>query len=160
MQFESWVGNKGGKICLGDVYIMDHEVIPCCSKICDWSLNLSRDHFGLHEEKKKNVRVTMDLDPKRHVFRPTLSTVMVRWVLRWERQKRSSCCNCEGTMAGKCVCVFFPPNISRVMREEEGDNVKHGENSQKCPFWINIEKTITSTFGCMVTSLGARLVCT
>ena len=33
------------------VYIMDHEGVPCSSNICDWLLNLSQDHFGLHQEK-------------------------------------------------------------------------------------------------------------
>ena len=31
---------------------MDHEVVPCSSKICDWSLNLSWDHSGLHQGEK------------------------------------------------------------------------------------------------------------
>ena len=31
---------------------MDHEVIPRRCKICDWLLNLSGDHFSLHQEKK------------------------------------------------------------------------------------------------------------
>ena len=37
---------------LGVVYIMEHEIIPCSSKICDWPLNSSRDHFSLHQEKE------------------------------------------------------------------------------------------------------------
>jgi hypothetical protein len=36
---------------LGDVYIMDHEVVPCSPKLCDWPLNSSWDHFGLHQGK-------------------------------------------------------------------------------------------------------------
>jgi hypothetical protein len=35
---------------------MDHKVIPRLCKICDWLLNLSRDHFGLHQGKKKCQR--------------------------------------------------------------------------------------------------------
>ena len=51
------------------------------------SLNSSRDHFGLHQEKK-NVRVTMEVEVlRRPIFEPTLSTIMVRWILWWERQK-------------------------------------------------------------------------
>ena len=34
---------------LGVVYIMDHEVVPCSPKICDWSLDSSEDHFGLDQ---------------------------------------------------------------------------------------------------------------
>ena len=37
----------------------------------------------------RNVRVTMEFEiPERHVLRPTLSTDMIQWILRWERQKR------------------------------------------------------------------------
>ena len=38
------------------VYTMDHEVIPRPCKIWDWLLNVSWDHFGLHQGEK-NVRV-------------------------------------------------------------------------------------------------------
>ena len=68
---------------LGGVYTMDREVVlrPC--KICDWLLNSSRDHFGLHQGE--NVIVTMEFEvPKRHILRPTLFTQMVQWVLWWE----------------------------------------------------------------------------
>ena len=43
----------------GVVYILDREVVPYSSKICDWSLNSSWDHFGLHQGKNM-VRVTME----------------------------------------------------------------------------------------------------
>ena len=63
---------------------MDHEVVPRPCKICDWLLNSSRDHVGLH--LGKHVRVTMEFEvPKRHVLRPTLSTDMIQRVLRWGR---------------------------------------------------------------------------
>jgi hypothetical protein len=76
-------------VCLGVVYTMDHEVIPRPCKIYDWLLNLSQDHFGLHQGK--NVRVTMEFKVlKRHILRPILSTDMVQQVLRWERQKKCS----------------------------------------------------------------------
>jgi hypothetical protein len=56
---------------------MDHEVVPCFSKICDWLLNLSQDHFDVHQAK--NVRVIMELEvPKMLIFRPTLSIFMVQ----------------------------------------------------------------------------------
>ena len=64
---------------------MDHEVVSRPCKICDWLLNLSPDHFGLHQGK--DVRVTMKFKVlKKHILRPTLSTNMVQQVLRWERQ--------------------------------------------------------------------------
>lgn len=61
--------------------IMDHEVILDSFQICEWLLNLSWDHFSLHQEE---ISVTMTLElkvPKRHVVTPTLSTVMVQRVL-------------------------------------------------------------------------------
>ena len=54
---------------------MHHEVVPRPCKICDWVLNLSRYHYGLHQGK--NVRVTMEFEVlKRHILGPTLSTHM------------------------------------------------------------------------------------
>ena len=44
-------------IFLGVVHTMDHEVVPRPWNICEWLLNSSRDHFGLHQGK--NYRVTM-----------------------------------------------------------------------------------------------------
>jgi hypothetical protein len=63
-----------------DVYIMNHEVIPCSSKICDWLLNLSWDRFGLHQEKIIRVIIKFEVF-KRPTFKPILSTVMFQWVL-------------------------------------------------------------------------------
>ena len=66
------------------VYTMDHEVVPWPCKICDWLLNSSWDHFGLHQGR--NVRVTMEVEVlKRHNLRPTVSSGMVQRVLQWER---------------------------------------------------------------------------
>jgi hypothetical protein len=46
---------------------MDHEVIPRPCKICDWLLNSSRDHFGVHQGK--NIKVTMEFEvPKTHIY--------------------------------------------------------------------------------------------
>ena len=48
------------------VYIMDHEVVLGLYKICEWLLEFSQDHFGLHYGK--NVRVIMEFEvPKRHI---------------------------------------------------------------------------------------------
>ena len=66
---------------------MDYEVIPRPCKIGDWLLNLSRDHFGLHQGK--DVKSDHGVQgPQKTCLRPTLSTEMVQRVLRWERQKR------------------------------------------------------------------------
>ena len=48
------------------VYTMDHEIIPRPYKICDWSLNSSWDHFGLH--RGKNVKVTMEFESPKGIF--------------------------------------------------------------------------------------------
>ena len=45
---------------LGAVYTMDHEVGPWLYKAVDWLLKLSRDNFGLHQEK--NSRGTMEVE--------------------------------------------------------------------------------------------------
>ena len=42
---------------LGVVYTMHHEVVLRPYNICDWLLNSSRDHFGLHQDKV--VKATM-----------------------------------------------------------------------------------------------------
>jgi hypothetical protein len=49
-----------GRINLGAVYTMDHEVVPRPSKRCDWTLKLSRDDLGLHQGK--NGRVTTEVE--------------------------------------------------------------------------------------------------
>ena len=60
-----WAPNVG--LCT-----MGHEVIP---RPCDQLLNLSWDHFDLHQGK--NVRVSVEFEvPKRHISRPTISTDM------------------------------------------------------------------------------------
>ena len=74
---------------LGVVYTMDCEVLPNPCNICDWLLNLSPYHFGLHQGK--NVKITMKFEvPKIRILRPLLSTVMVQHLLMWERRKRCS----------------------------------------------------------------------
>ena len=100
---------------------------PCSSKICDWPLNLSQDHFGLHQEK--NVRVIMELQvPKRPIFMPRSSIVMVQRVLLWERQKRFSCCKCQRTMAEKChfniLFFFFLPQCFHSYKERREEEEK------------------------------------
>ena len=84
-----------------DVYIMNHEVIPCSFKMCDGMLNSTWEHFGLHQEEI--VRVTMKFEvSKRPTSKLILSIVMFQQILQWERQKRFSHCKCQWTMAKKC----------------------------------------------------------
>jgi hypothetical protein len=42
------------------VYTMDHELGPGLCKVANWLLKLSRDNFGLHQEK--NGRGTMQVE--------------------------------------------------------------------------------------------------
>ena len=58
------------------------------SKICDWLLNSSWDHFGLHRGEQRSERPWSSRFPKDVFLRATLSIDMVQWVLRWERLKR------------------------------------------------------------------------
>ena len=75
-------------VCLGVAYNMDHEAVLRLCKICDWLLNSSQNHFGLHQGKK-NVRVAKEFKvPKRHLLKPTLSTDMVQYVLQRERETK------------------------------------------------------------------------
>jgi hypothetical protein len=51
---------------LGVVYTMDQEFVMRPCKFCTWMLNMSWDHFGLHQGQ--NVRVTMEFKvPIRHI---------------------------------------------------------------------------------------------
>jgi hypothetical protein len=45
---------------LGAVYTMDHELGPGLCKAANWLLKLSRDNFGLHQEKMG--RGTMEIE--------------------------------------------------------------------------------------------------
>ena len=126
----------------GVVYIMDHEVVPRPCKICDWLLNSSWDHFGLHQGN--NVRVIMEFEvPKRHILRTRLSTDMVQCVLQWERQKKRSRRKRQGPMAKKWR---YDKKINEIMfwgREDE--DKKRQENDQtlfcfKCLFWAYLKK--------------------
>ena len=121
---------------------MDHEVVPCSSKICDWLLNLSWDHFGLHqaEEEKKIVRVTMELEVPEKAYFPVL-----HYPSSWShgfcsgRGKRGFLvANVKGPLQ-RFFFFFFDfffkmlPNIFHSYderREEEGEKVKHEGNSQ------------------------------
>ena len=141
---------------------MDHEVVPCSSKICDRPLNSPKNHFGLNQEK--NERVTMELEvPSRPIFMPTLSIVMVQRVLRVGEMSLTT--NVRRPWQRNVALIFwiFLLNVFHSCderKEEEGMKVKHEEISQNYPFWSSILKISTSTLWCMVNSLGSRLVFT
>ena len=143
---------------------MDHEVVPRLCKICDWLLKLSWDHFGLNHGKV--VRVTMEFEvPKWPNFKPTLSTLMVQWVLQWEKQKRCSNSKRQGCMAKKCwYNHFFGWNLfwgeEKMKTREDKRMVKLDFFSQNCLFGAYIKNINTFTFWCMVIPLGPHLVYT
>ena len=119
---------------LRDVYIMDHVVDPRPCKICDLLLNLSWDHFNLHQGKK--VRVTMEFEvPKRHVLRPTLSTDMIQRVLRWERQKSCFDRKKQGLMAHNCCYIFFWGGEEEKMKTRGWSNFIFHFLFQNYHFW-------------------------
>ena len=122
---------------------MDHEVVPRPCKICDWLLNASRDHFGLHQGEK-NVKVTMELEiPKRHILRPTLYTDMVQRAVRWERQKRRSGRKRQRPMAKKCCYNAF---LMKLFFGEE--KMKTRENKRMVQLFGHMFKNSThSHFG-------------
>ena len=102
---------------------MDHEVVSRPCKKCDWLLNSSHDHFGLHQGK--NVRMTREFEvPKRHILGPTLSTDMVKRVLRWERQSRCYGRKRQGPIADKYYCNGFWMNYfwEEKMKTKEDKN--------------------------------------
>jgi hypothetical protein len=52
----------------GVVYVMDHEVIPCYPKVCDWPLNLSSGHFSLYQGQKICKRDSLSKDLQKAYF--------------------------------------------------------------------------------------------
>ena len=116
---------------------MDHEGVPCSSKIYDWPLNLARELFSLHQ--RKNVKVIMKLEvSKRFIFRPTLFIVMIQQVLWWEKQKSFSCCKSQGTMTRKCCFnnLFILGNhyCSQEERSKERGENKTCKKNLNFPF--------------------------
>ena len=147
---------------LGDVYTMDHEVVPRPCKIFNWLLNSSRDYFGLHQEK--NVRVTMEFKvPESHIVRSTLSSDMVQRILRWERQKKCSSRKSQGPMAKKCCFNKIWMNFFRgekTKTREDKRMVKLDYLFLKNSFCGHILKNNTFFFWCMVIPLRPHLVYT
>ena len=122
---------------------MDHEVIARPCKICDWLLNSSHDHFGLHP--KKNVKVAMGFEvPKRRMLRPTSSIDVVQRVLPWKRQKRHFKIKIQGPMAkkycsNKLLLIFFSKEKNR-WRQKNMSNLNFF--FLNCPFWSYIRKKL------------------
>ena len=106
------------------VYIMDHEIIPCSPKICDWPLNLFWGFFSLHQGK--NIGVIMELEvPQRPIFRPTLSSIMFNKFVIARGKRGPLVAKVKGTWQRNNVWIDFLsflilfcwPNITRVKRK-------------------------------------------
>ena len=133
---------------------MDHEVVPRPYKIiCDWLLNLSQDHYGLHQRKicqsDHEVR-----GPMTYIWRSTLFSDMVQWVLQWERQKRCSCRRRQGPIQEKyCHNKILMNSFFLVGggRRDDEDKGRHKNSPtwifQNCLFWTYIKKWTHSLFG-------------
>ena len=125
---------------------MDHKVIPRPCKICDWLLNSSRNHFGLHQGKIIRVIIEFKV-PKRHILRPTLSTDMAQRVLRWERQKRCSSRKRQGPLANNCYYNKILMKCFLGGREDEDKRMdKRFYFFSKLPFGTYITKINTIPF--------------
>ena len=146
------------------VYIVDHEVVPCSSKICDWLLNSFQDHFSLHREKK-NVRLNMELEvPKRFSFNLHCPLSCTNGFCNGRGKRGFLATNVTRPMLRNAVFAIkkklkFAKRFF-IVTSKEGEKVKHEGNSENFPFWTYIKKINTSTFWCMVTSLGPRSVYT
>ena len=144
----------------------DHEVIPCSSKICDWSLNLSRDHFGLHQGKKwKSDHGTWG--PQKacfhayiiHCHDPTGFAVgEAKEVLLLQLSRDYD----KEMPFFFFFSFFFLPNFFSCLRGKKGRRGRRSfmKKIPKTTFFGHIKKFSICTFGCMVTSLGPHSVYT
>ena len=120
------------------VYIMDHEVVPRPFKICDWLLDSSRDHFGLH--KGKMSKWPWSSGPQKTYFKA--------YIIHWHgptnfcsgRGKRGALVEKSrgprqrNVVKMKCQWMFF-------WGERENEDKKRQENDQTrflFPFKISI----------------------
>jgi hypothetical protein len=65
--------------------------------------------------------------PQKHILRPTLSSAMVRWVLRWERQKRCCSGKKQGPTTKKCCyngIRFGDKKMKATEKMKEWSNLK------------------------------------
>ena len=93
----------------------------------------------------------MELEvPIRPIFTPTLSIVMVRQLLQWERQKKFFDCNVrDHDKEILVIYIYIYTHTFAYLRGKNGrrrGEGKHEENSQNCPFWTYIKIISTSTF--------------
>ena len=116
---------------------MDHEVVPRSCKICDWLLNSSQDHFGLHQVKKVKVIVKFKV-PKKHMLRPTLSSDKVQMELWWEMQKRCSSKKKVGPH-GKNL-LFSKKSMNFLFCGREGEENKRQKNGQTSSIFVSFSK--------------------
>ena len=135
---------------------MDHEVVPRPCKICDWLLDFSWDHFGLHQgRKKKKLEQPWSMRSSKYIFEGP------RYLLTWsnkfcgvKRQKRRSTRKRQRHIAEKCCGNIFFDEIFSGKRRRRQEKTKEWSNLmiffpfQNCPFWTYISKIPTySLFG-------------
>ena len=133
-------------------YIVQHEVIFCSSKICDWSLNSSPDHLGSHQ--RNNVKVSMELDVlKRPIFRSTLSIVIIQQVLGVRKAKvvllLQKSRDHPREMSFQSL-FLFRPNIFVFKRREgkkRGEGKTWRKGTQICPFGHIIQRSAHPLLG-------------
>ena len=126
----------------GVVYILDYEVVPCSSKICDWLLNSSHDHFG--EEKRKNDHWTWGLEKAYfhayivHCHGPTIFDVgEAKEVLLQQRSGDHSI----GTSFWSffIFLILFCRKILFIVMRKEGKKKKKGDTRKKIPKMLFLE---------------------
>ena len=117
----------------GVVYTMDHGIVPRPCKLCDWLLNSSWDHFGLHQEFFFKVNMKFEV-PKTcilnayiiHRHGPTAFAVGEAKEVLWQKKAR---------VHGKekfCYNIFW---WNLLWRREYEDN-KRQENGRRWPFFF------------------------
>ena len=119
---------------------MDHEVVPRPYKLCDWLLNSSHDHFGLHQGK---------ICQSDHGVRGPPKTYSKAYIIHWhgpmgfvvERQKTCSNIKRQGPMAKKCcynktsiILYIYIYNFNLILGREDED--KRGQANGQT--WIII----------------------
>ena len=103
-----WPFSSNGVPCMYMVLglsLRGHEVV---SKICDWLLNSSWDHFSLHHGKKKCKSDHGTWGPHKAYFQVYIIHCHGPTCYVMGEAKEVFQCKCQGTMAKKCQ---FMPNI-------------------------------------------------
>ena len=125
---------------------MVHEVVPCSPKICDWVLNLSRDHFGLYQGKKGRVAMGFEV-PNRLVFHACIIHCHgpVGFVLRKAKEiiplQKSWDHGNETPLIWTYIYIYYQTLLKlEERREEERGGDKTWKIIQRFAFWAYIKE--------------------